>query len=68
MIKKTIEKLIGTGLTENEIVSLLKEGGINTTQPTINRLKTGFTASTNYELGTAIITLYEKIRRKGKAA
>lgn len=38
MIRETLEKLISSGLTETKIVSLLREKGIFTTQPTINRI------------------------------
>ena len=68
MMRKLIENLINSGLTENEIVSRLKDIGVQTTQPTINRIKTGSIAKVSYDVGTAIVALHAKVCRKGKAA
>lgn len=68
MMRKLIENLINSGLTENEIVSRLKDLGVQTTQPTINRIKTGAIAKVSYDMGAAIVTLHTKVCRKVKAA
>lgn len=68
MVKNLIRELLDSGLTENDIVSGLKDAGVSTTQPTINRIKTGAISRVNYEMGAAIVAMHAKIRRKSKAA
>ena len=68
MMKKLVEELVDSGLTETEIVTRLKAAGISTTQPTINRIKTGIIVNVKYDIGIAIATLHAKVCRKGRAA
>lgn len=64
MISKLVKELVESGLTETAIVARLKEAGISTTQPTINRLKLGVTANARYDVGSAITALHARVCRK----
>lgn len=68
------QELIGdmrrAGLKEAEIVTRLKAMGVETTQPTINRIMNGKIGEPNYQLGAAIVKLHSEVckpkRRNGK--
>ena len=64
MISKLVQELIESGLTEAAIVGRLREAGITTSQPTINRLKLGVTANARYDVGNAITALHARVCRK----
>lgn len=55
-----VEELIKLPMTEGEIVDELRKLGVETTQPTINRIKKGVHKTTMYDLGRGLETLYEQ--------
>lgn len=56
MWQKLIEDLLEEGLKEQEIASR-----VNTTQPTVNRLKRGHIGSPRHALGQALIDLHTEV-------
>ena len=67
MWHKLISDLLRCGLTEQEIVNRLLAKGIETTQPTINRIKSGEIGDPRYELGKALIDLRNSVIPKKPA-
>lgn len=61
MWKKLIEDLLAKGLNEQEIASRITVKGVRTTQPTINRIKSGVMKSPRYDLGAALIDLHNDV-------
>jgi hypothetical protein len=61
MWKKLIEDLLAKGLKEKEIASRITVKGVRTTQPTINRIKSGAMPSPRYDLGAALIDLHNEV-------
>lgn len=55
--KTLIERLIGDGMTQSEIVEALKAAGVEVTQPTISRIKQG--AQTSFEIGMGLLKLHQ---------
>lgn len=74
MWEKLIDDLVKAGLREAAIADRIKAAGVQTSQPTINRIKSGAIKSVKYELGQALINLHDEVcppkspkRRNGKA-
>ena len=57
--KQIISDIIDSGLSEQEIAAI-----VGTTQPTINRIKTGVVNQPKYEMGVALVALHKKHGRK----
>lgn len=55
-----VEYLTKSGMTETEISDELKKLGVDVTQATINRIKSGVHKSTKYEIGLGLVRLYEQ--------
>lgn len=58
--KAVIERLLSSGMTQLEIADALKEEGIEVTQATINRIKTGAIRRTGFDIGRGLLKLHEK--------
>ena len=60
--KKIIMNLMSRGFTEQSLVDMLDEWGVECTQPTINRIKNGLIKTPSYDLGVCLVKLYEQSR------
>lgn len=56
-IQKAVTDLTDAGWSQSRIA---REVGLGTTQPTINRIKSGVTKYPRFELGMAIIELHRR--------
>jgi len=55
-IQEMVSEILDSGYTEGELAKL-----VNTTQPSINRLKKGITPDPGYAVGRAIESVHESI-------
>ena len=62
--QKAVRTLSKKGLTQEQIVKLLKGKKVKTTQATICRISKGSHKNPGYELGAALIALAEEWRDK----
>jgi len=60
MLKTTIEELISSGLTEQAIAD-----AVGSTQPTINRIRTGETEDPKHSLGRSLERLHQDRLQRG---
>jgi predicted transcriptional regulator len=67
---RTVQQIADTGISDSEIARVISEGGVDVSQPTISRLRTGRIKAPSYELGVALKALHKKRRaaRNGAAA
>lgn len=59
-----LRALSGLGFTEKEIAERLRARGVQVTQPTINRIKTGAIRRPSFEIGSALVRLRDELRTK----
>jgi hypothetical protein len=57
---KIINELKVCGISETQLVEIIKQSGASVTQPTINRLKNGVIETINYEVGREIVEIHRK--------
>ena len=62
--KTIIERLTGSGMTEEQIAEALRKSGVEVSQATINRIKTGKHRKTSFEIGMGLLRLHK--RRTGR--
>lgn len=53
-----------SGMTEEQIAAALRAQGIDCSQATVNRIKSGFIKKTNFEIGMGLLQLAESRSRK----
>lgn len=53
-----IVQLVDAGMTEMEITDSLNADGVDVTQATINRIKTGGIKRTGFDIGMGLMRLY----------
>jgi len=58
--KSVIADLQRSGMTEMQITEDLRQQGVEVTQATINRIKSGEIKRTSFEIGMALIRLQER--------
>lgn len=63
--KAIIVHLLGSGMSEAEIIVALREDGVEVTKATINRIKNGVIRRTGFDIGMALVRLRERRRASG---
>lgn len=67
--KSIIERLIArSGMTEEQIAEALRADGVEVTQATINRIKTGKHRKTSFEIGMGLVQLHKRRSRRVQVA
>ena len=61
---RLIKKLMASGMTEEQIAEALRAQGIDCTQGTVNRIKSGYIKRTSFEIGMGLLQLAESRSRK----
>lgn len=59
-LRYVIEQLIKADMTEIAITDAIRAEGIEVTAATINRIKTGHIKRTGFDIGAALVRLYER--------
>jgi len=57
--KKIIQDIVDSGMSEKDIAEIA-----HTTQPTINRIKSGFVSEPRYEVGAILVKLHSERFKK----
>jgi len=65
--QKAISEMIKMDLSQSEIALLVSQQGTTTTQETICRIGSGSIKKPSFELGTAIVSLFEALKSKNAA-
>ena len=58
--KAIVEDLVRSGMSQVAIAAALREDGVEVTQATINRIKTGVIRRTGFDIGRALVRLQER--------
>jgi transcriptional regulator with XRE-family HTH domain len=61
-LSQLVNELVKAGLSEEEIADRLTAKGVATTQPTINRIKSGKTKNPGFVLGNALVDLHQEMK------
>lgn len=54
-----IQQLLRSGMKEVEIVEAMRTDGVEVTQATINRIKTGKIKQTSFDIGMGLVRLHD---------
>lgn len=63
-LRQAIKDLQNDGYSEQRIADELKEAGVDCTQATINRIKLGRISNPSFAVGSGIIQLHQRNKRR----